>query len=118
MHHLILATLFAALTKGFLILNVDFMFVSSAILLLIVLSDTTTGFSLADISLDVVERSLLTDNIILSSSDAVVIRGLPDPFFLSNAPVKACTLIILYTVDLGRFRLLAIMFPEHPARLS
>ena len=115
MHHLTLATLFFGLINGFLTLKVDFRSVSSAILLLTVLSETTVGFSLADTSFDVVERSLLTHKIILSSSAIVVVRGLPDPFLLSVAPVIACTLIILYTVDLGSLRALAILFPEYPA---
>ena len=82
MHHLILATLFVALTNGFFTLKVDFMSVNSAILLLTVLSETTTGVSFADISLEVIPLSLFTLRTILSSSLAVVMRGLPDPFLL------------------------------------
>ena len=58
MRHLILATLFVALTSGFFTLKVDFISVSSATLLLTVLSETTFGFNLADASVDVVDLSL------------------------------------------------------------
>ena len=118
MRHLILATLFVALTNGFFTLKVDFISVSSATLLLTVLSETIFGFNLADTSVDVVDLSLFILSIILSSSAAVVLRGLPDPFLLPVAPVLACTLIILYAVDLGSPRALAILFPEYPAHFN